>query len=330
MAFSTSGCRMRLGTSASSVSGCTSKRTTRRSAKRVCSISRYFDRKSSSAWSAISVLADVLERQPEQVAQPHERAIGGLDVAVHQRRDGVQRVEEEVRVELLLERLELGFDEPRLELRRAQRPVLRFAVVEDGVAQADDRPVGHHFPVEVEEGRLPGFVRPGERPALRAREPPLHARHRQDVRQREEHHRGQVDEHRAPEPLPLEPEVLGKPDDRRREERPQVPVGRVQDHEPAPVGRALTERSRELPGQQRREQRQQRRRHEDDRPVHAVAQRCHRRHIGAGPLQIQLSIGWRFHESCSSRPHTVPPRSRSFVRTRRPAAVLGTCLELDV
>ncbi len=122
------------------------------------------------------LLADVLERQPQQVAQPHERAIGGLDVAVHQRRDGVQRVEEEVRVELLLERLELGLDEPRLELRRAERPVLRFAVVEDGVAQADDRPVGHHFPVEVEEGRLLGFRPPGERPALRAREPPLHAR----------------------------------------------------------------------------------------------------------------------------------------------------------
>ena len=55
-------------------------------------------------------------RQAQQVAQSHERPIGGLDVPVHQRGDGVQRFEQEVWVELLLERLELGLDEPRLEL----------------------------------------------------------------------------------------------------------------------------------------------------------------------------------------------------------------------
>ena len=69
------------------------------------------------------LLADVLERQPQQIAQTHERPVGGLDVAVHQRRNGVQRVEQEVRVELLLERLELSFDEPGLELSGAERAV---------------------------------------------------------------------------------------------------------------------------------------------------------------------------------------------------------------
>ena len=245
IAFSTSGCRIRFGTSVSSVSGWTSKRTTSRSAKRVCSIWRYFARKSSSACERDLLLADVLERQAQQVAQPHQRAVGGLDVAVHQRRDRVQRVEEEVRVELLLQRLELGLDEPRLELRGAQRAVLRLAVVEDGVAEADDRPVGHHLPVEVEERRLLRFRPPGERPPLRPREPPLHARHRQDVRQREDDDRGQVDQHGAPQALPLEPEMLRQPDDRGREERPEVPVGRVQDDERAPVGRVVPERRRE-------------------------------------------------------------------------------------
>jgi hypothetical protein len=65
------------------------------------------------------VAADLLEREAEQIAQARERAVGLLDVLVHQRRDGVQRVEEEVRVELLLQRRELRFDQPGLELRRS-------------------------------------------------------------------------------------------------------------------------------------------------------------------------------------------------------------------
>ena len=178
IAFSTSGCSSRVGTSASSVSGWTSKRTTRRSAKRVCSISRYFARKSSSALSVHLLLAEVLERHAEQIAQPHQRPVGGLDVAVHQRRDRVQRVEQEVRVQLLLQRLELRLDQPGLELRRAQRAIARLAVVEDGVTEADDGPVGHHLPVEVQKRRplRPPATR-RSRPESR-RQPPLHARHR--------------------------------------------------------------------------------------------------------------------------------------------------------
>ena len=123
------------------------------------------------------LLAELLERQAQQVAQPHQRPVGGLDVAVHQRRDRVQRVEQEVRVQLLLQRLELRLDQPGLELRRAQRAVPGLAVVEDGVAEADDGPVGHHLPVEVEERRPLDFRPPAERPALRPREPPLDAGH---------------------------------------------------------------------------------------------------------------------------------------------------------
>ena len=38
---------------------------------------------------------------------------------MHERRDGVQRVEEEVRLQLLLQRLQLRFHQPRFEPRRA-------------------------------------------------------------------------------------------------------------------------------------------------------------------------------------------------------------------
>ena len=68
------------------------------------------------------VLAEVLERHAQQIAEAHQRAIGGVDVAVHQRRNGVQRVEQEVRLQLMLERRHLRFDELGFELRgRAAR-----------------------------------------------------------------------------------------------------------------------------------------------------------------------------------------------------------------
>ena len=51
IAFSTSGCRIRRGTSASRASGAMSNRTESRSWNRVCSISRYFWRNSSSSCS---------------------------------------------------------------------------------------------------------------------------------------------------------------------------------------------------------------------------------------------------------------------------------------
>ena len=77
----------------------------------------------------------------------------------------------------------------------------------------------------------------------------------------------------APQALPLEPEVLRQPDDRRREERPDVPVAGVQDDERAPVRRLWPSEAVKLPGQQRRQERRARRRHEDERPAQAVAQR---------------------------------------------------------
>ena len=68
------------------------------------------------------VLAQVLERHAEQIAEAHQRAIRGVDVAMHQRRNRVQRVEQEVRLQLMLQRGHLRLDELGLELgRRAAR-----------------------------------------------------------------------------------------------------------------------------------------------------------------------------------------------------------------
>jgi len=64
------------------------------------------------------LLAEPLEGQAKEVAEAHQRAVGCVNIAVHERRDGVQRVEEKVRVQLLLERFELRFHELRFQLGR--------------------------------------------------------------------------------------------------------------------------------------------------------------------------------------------------------------------
>src|SRR5688500_9803567 len=56
--------------------------------------------------------ADALQRHAQQIAQARDHRIGGFDVAMHQRRDRVERVEEEVRLHLPLQGMESSLDQP--------------------------------------------------------------------------------------------------------------------------------------------------------------------------------------------------------------------------
>ena len=136
--------------------------------------------------------ADVLQRHAQQVAQLRDHVVGGIDVAVHQRRDRVERVEQEVRLQLPLQRLELRFDQMRFELAFAQRAIARFAVIPQRVAETDDGPVGHHLPVEIVEEHVLRFGSQGERwPTTQTMT--ICERHRQhDVRGRRDEDAGHV------------------------------------------------------------------------------------------------------------------------------------------
>ena len=102
----------------------------------------------------------LVERQPQQIAEPREHGVGGVDVAVHQRRDRVQRVEQEVRVQLPLQRLQLRFGEARLSCAAVSSRSCDSRWKSSAWLTADDRPVGHHLPVEVEEEQLPELQPP--------------------------------------------------------------------------------------------------------------------------------------------------------------------------
>ena len=108
IAFSTSGCRIRFGTSASPTSCAMSSSTESRSWKRVRWISRYTWRSSISRRRGRRSFASFCSERRSRSDEPHDRARRGVAVAEDQRQDAVERVEQEVRVELHLERLEPG------------------------------------------------------------------------------------------------------------------------------------------------------------------------------------------------------------------------------
>ena len=67
-----------------------------------------------------------MQRHPQQIAQSIDHLIGGVDVRSHQPGNGVERVEQEMRMELPLQRLELRFHQARFETCLVQGARLRL------------------------------------------------------------------------------------------------------------------------------------------------------------------------------------------------------------
>src|SRR5262249_51527146 len=98
---------------------------------------------------------DVLQSQSQQVAQPRDHPLGGFHVAAHQRRDGVQRVEEEMWMQLHFQRLQLSLRQLGLQLRRLQFVRAVFPIVIESVNRAQDRVVGEECRGELHKVALP-------------------------------------------------------------------------------------------------------------------------------------------------------------------------------
>ena len=85
--------------------------------------------KSSSSASVTSCDADDCKHLAQQLTQPHDQCLREFRILVHQLGDGMQRIEQEMRVELAAQGLQLRLVQQRLELHGLKLPVTRFAVV---------------------------------------------------------------------------------------------------------------------------------------------------------------------------------------------------------
>ncbi len=126
-----------------------------------------------------------MQRLPEELAQAQDHAFRRARVARHERRDGVQRVEQEVRLELELEGLKLRLRELDLEpltVARLLEVAERHALVPGGGIRGDDAGDGEKEKLRtLVEQRNAAAERGGER-----------ARHRRQASRRQEvrEHRG--------------------------------------------------------------------------------------------------------------------------------------------
>src|SRR5215472_1889005 len=91
---------------------------------------------------------DILERQPEQVAQPGYHAVSCLRVLVNQGRDGVQGVEKKMRMELHSQRLQLSLCQLRGELRGAQLSFSIPRIIKIALSSGNDDPVSRQILVK--------------------------------------------------------------------------------------------------------------------------------------------------------------------------------------
>jgi hypothetical protein len=121
MAFSTSGCSSSDGTSASSASGSISP-LQREPVAEADVLDLEVAVQDLELLAQRHDLLPVIERQPQQVAEQREHAHHTLPLALHRHhRDRVQRIEQEVRVQLHAQRVEIRPRQARLEARRLQR-----------------------------------------------------------------------------------------------------------------------------------------------------------------------------------------------------------------
>ena len=101
----------------------------------------YFCSIVSSRLSGTSCTPIGVEREAQQVGQLQRHVLGGRPVIARQRGNGVQGVEEEVRLQLDLQHFQLRVRQLRFQLRRLQFALAILAVIADGLRDQQDVPV---------------------------------------------------------------------------------------------------------------------------------------------------------------------------------------------
>ena len=92
------------------------------------------------------------KRAAQQLGELGQHQLGTVRIIPHQPRYGIQGVEQEMRVQLHLEGLDLGTSELHFELRGAKLPGTRHTVVPCNVDRGNDPPVGQQREVDLQKG----------------------------------------------------------------------------------------------------------------------------------------------------------------------------------
>ncbi len=223
-------------------------------------------------------------------------------------------------MQLALQCLQLRFGEPRFELGRRDGALLRLAVIVERVGDGDDGPVGHHLPVEVEEEAL-AHHQPPLHLAIRHPAQDVEARgHGHDcVREGGHEHAAHVGRHGAQPAVPFESEPARHPEHEGREQRPRVPVGKVQRQQDAEGFLALAE-ERDVVERLQRGEPAQRRRHAQN---HERGAAFHRQvHLGTiGPVGAPVKL--RQQRARAARSHTPVIDAHQVGLEHRPLAPAG-------
>ena len=148
MAFSSTGCQSSVGTAASSASGSVGPGDAHPLAKpdlldlHVC-----FD-EVQLLTERHDLVAGVVEREPEELPEAGDHQVRRPRIGVHQLGRGIQRVEEEMRLELHLEHLQLRLREPGLELGRLELARPRQAGPAGGLGERQHQQAAEQAGVE--------------------------------------------------------------------------------------------------------------------------------------------------------------------------------------
>ena len=148
-AFSTSGCRIRFGTAAASVSSSTSSCVLQPILEAHLLDAEIAGEEFQFARQRHLRRVALLQGQPQEVAQPRDHQSRLQRIGQRQRGDRVERVEQEVRLQLHAQRLQLRLRQLRLQLRVAQAFVAQVPARLHPAQHRQDHPVGDQALLEL-------------------------------------------------------------------------------------------------------------------------------------------------------------------------------------
>src|SRR5215204_1094062 len=252
--------------------------------------------------------AGVLQGETEEVAQSSDHAVGRVRVAVQEGGDGVERVEEEVRMELHLEGFELRLRELRLEPRRAQLALAEASVVAEDLIEQKQQPVDAVVLRRVIDDPLERRPRRVVLTGAADEEEVVDDVERAGDDEDEAGGEEQVEQEAAQPALALQRVAIGEPEHEDGARRPEVRVDELLRGCVAPCERTLAEEPRvvELPREEEGEHRPD---GEDDSPAReppAPQALAARLLVGRGEPDAFQSLRFSHLVELSCRPFSTP------------------------